>query len=248
MISRELIDSVPRANVEVAYAQDGRLTRREQWEFYWATRTATLRSSTRYTWAEGRIVSRQEEQSVTTLGYDAEGLPLRIETKPLPGFSWAPLTLTYEWKGRRLRTKPKLGFPSRADGVMLPLWIPFHGTVKVVRTSSLSKREETVTFNAQGFRSSQGWTSSASVPLVPPPPQTWRWVGTQVVESNSGPQMHADIAWPEVRSTFTYDAEGRPTSYLHFQSNHEGGRVQTSEQRYEYRCPGEFVADPLWGP
>ena len=58
MISREPIDTVPRANVEVAYPQDGRLTRREQWEFYWATRTAKLRSSTRYTWADGRMVTR----------------------------------------------------------------------------------------------------------------------------------------------------------------------------------------------
>lgn len=128
----------------------------------------------------------------------------------------------------------------------MPLRVPFYGTVKVVTTSSLSKREDTVAFNAQGFRTSQGWTSSAAAPLMPPP-ATWRWVGRQMVESNSGPQMLGDVALPEVRATFTYDDEGRPTSYRHFQSNIDGGRVHNSEQRYEYRCPGEFAQDPLWG-
>jgi hypothetical protein len=258
MISREIIANVPRANVEVTYAQDGRLTRREEWEFSWATRTATLRSRRRFSWAEDWVVSYEdafllsphERVSDTTVTYDNQGLPARIDREPRPGGAWQPgLTHTLKWKGQRLRAKPKLGLPPRLTHEGLPVWLPFNGTVEVITTEGSNERDrKTISFNAQGFRSSGGWTSSASAPLLPPPPTTWRWVGKQMVESNSGKKMLGDIELPEVRETHSYDAEGRPTSYRHFQSNINGGRVHGHEQRYEYRCPGEFTEDPLWGP
>ena len=258
MISRAIIDTVPRANVEVAYAQDGRLTRREEWEFSWATRTATLRSSRRFSWAEDWVVSYEdaflisphERVSDTTVTYDNQGLPARIDREHRPDGAWQPrVTQTFTWKGQRLRTKPKLGLPPRLGQDGLPVWLPFNGTVEVVTTEGSNERDrKTSSFNAQGFRSSAGWTSSAAAPLMPPPPRTWRWVGKQMVEANSGKQMLGAVELPEVRETHSYDADGRPTSYRHFQSNIKGGRVHGHEQRYEYRCPGDFIEDPLWGP
>jgi len=221
------IQVAPRGNynktrVYIAYARDGRLSARVD---DWYSRDGKTRQRSEpntYSWANGRLATTW----LSTLTYDPNGL--------LVEQTWsAGSKRTFAWKVTPIASYTPLAFPSyveeRAD---LPWQIPYTGSVTVTMHITGSKPDvDTFKYDARGLLVRGDQDRDTNGLIARDGSTTWRWRNGAVVAHELG----------TTRYDFDYDDQRR----LVRERLYRDGALD-EELRWEYRCPGHWIDDPIW--
>lgn len=224
MIERTLT-SAGAARMQLVYTSEGRLLRREWWTL---DGEPAQEGWVAYSWDKSVLTQAADKADLVTSYRYADGRLVRVES---PGRA-----IDLAWTVTPVAKPQRMVVPTLAtERAPVPLHGAFSGTVAVTTTEGDTKSSVTYTYDPHGVLQLAGCTTDAKGRATACGDTRFKWSGDQLIETTT----------PTTRETYTYDGAGRMTARARLAK--QGSAFVVAERtRYEYRCEGAWIDDPLW--